>query len=327
MQGEPDSSTAAEAPKSHAVSRRTVERAYEAIAGRVRRTPVLSVESRDLPRDLALSNPLVFKLEFLQHTGSFKPRGAFTHLATREIPDSGVVAASGGNHGAAVAYAAMHAGLPATVFVPSIASPAKIAQIESYGARLEIAGERYADALAASEEFVERTGAAVLHAYDQAETMAGQGTVALEFDQQAEVDTILVSVGGGGLIGGMAAYLEGRTKLVAVEPETASTLHAALAAGRPVDVEVQGLAADSLGAKRVGDLVFPLARAFVGDAVLVSDEAIGAAQALLWKSLRVVVEPGGATALAALLSGAYRPRQDERVGVVLCGANTGAVQF
>ncbi|MGI9425241.1 MAG: threonine/serine dehydratase [Hyphomicrobiaceae bacterium] len=310
-----------------AVSRSDVGHAYDAIRRQIRKTPILSVDADDFACGLKIDRPLVFKLECLQHTGSFKPRGALTHMATREIPKSGIVAASGGNHGAAAAFAARQAGVPATIFVPSIASPAKIARIKAYGADLVVAGDRYADALSASEDFVGRTGAAVVHAYDQPETISGQGTVALELVEQCDVDTILVSTGGGGLVGGMAAYLEGRVRLIAVEPVTAPTLHAALAAGGPVDVITEGVAADSLGAKRIGDKVYPLARAYVERSVLVSDAAIIEAQADLWRTLRVVVEPGGAAAFAALTSGAYRPNPDERVAVVLCGANTAAVQF
>jgi threonine dehydratase len=270
---------------------------------------------------------VTFKLEFLQHTGSFKARGAMLNLLTRDVPPAGVAAASGGNHGAAVAWAAARAGVPATIFVPGISAPAKIARIESYGATLHVGGATYAEALAACEAFQARTGAIGIHAYDAAETLAGQGTTAREFAEDAQVDTILVATGGGGLIGGMAAWAEGRPRIVSVEPGTSACLHAALAAGHPVDVEVSGIAVDSLGARRTGALVFDIARAHVADAVLVSDDAIRAARAWLWDSLRIVTEPGGATALAGLLSGAYRAEPGERVGVLLCGANTGAVSF
>ena len=290
----------------------------------VRRTPIITVDAQDFGLDAL---PLVLKLEFLQHTGSFKPRGAFANLLTRPAPPAGVAAASGGNHGAAVAYAAMRLGIRATIFVPRITSPAKTERIRGYGAELAVAGDRYADALAASEDFVATTGALAIHAYDRAETMLGQGTVGLEIEDDApNIDTLLVAVGGGGLIGGIAAWYAGRTRIVAVEPELAPTLHDALAAGRPVDAPAGGIAADSLAPRRVGELMFPIARRFVQRSVLVSEEAICSAQQSLWAVLRVVAEPGGAAALAALLSGAYRPEPGERVAVVLCGANTTVVR-
>ncbi len=306
------------------VTRSDVDDAWDLIRPHVRRTPVLAVDAADLGLP---GRPVTFKLEFLQHTGSFKARGAMLNLLTRDIPRAGIAAASGGNHGAAVAWAAARTGAPANIFVPEIASPAKIARIESYGATLHVVGARYADALAACEAFMADTGAIGVHAYDQKETLAGQGTTAREFAEDAAVDTILVATGGGGLIGGMAAWAEDRLRIVSVEPETSACLHAALAAGQPVDVEVAGIAADSLGARRTGDLVFEIAREFVDDAVLVPDDAIRDARALLWDRLRIVTEPGGATALAALLSGAYTPAPGERIGVLLCGANTGAVSF
>ena len=302
------------------LTRENIEATQRAIAGCIRRTPIIEVDGTDfgLP-----GVALVFKLEFLQHTGSFKARGAFTHLLTRKVPAAGVVAASGGNHGAATAFAAARSGHRATIFVPSVAAPAKIEQIRACGADLRIEGERYADALVASEQFAEQTGALAVHAYDQIETLLGQGTVALEFEQQApDLDALLVAVGGGGLIGGMAAWYRGRTRLVAVEPENAPTLAMALQAGEPVDVPVSGVAADSLGAKRIGKLMFPLAQKFVDAAVLISDEAIVHAQRILWERLRIVVEPGGATALAAVVSGRLQTQPGQRVGVVLCGANS-----
>lgn len=264
----------------------------------------------------------------LQHSGSFKARGAFANLLLRQVPKTGVVAASGGNHGAAVAYAAQRLGIPASIFVPEITSPAKAERIKSYGAQLVIAGARYADALAASEAHVARTGALAVHAYDQPETLLGQGSVGMELEQDApDVDTVLVAVGGGGLIGGIAAWYQGRTRIVAVEPEQSPTLHAAFAAGAPVDAPAGGLAADSLAPRRVGELMFPIARAHVEKVVLVADDAIRQAQAALWSSLRVVAEPGGAAAFAALLSGRYRPSPGERIAVLVCGANTTAVNF
>src|SRR3984957_13847378 len=276
---------------------------YQIIQPHIRRTPIVDVDAADFGVKAAR---LVLKLESLQHAGSFKSRGAFTHLLTRSVPAAGVVAASGGNHGAAVAYAAMKRQVPAKIFVPKIASSAKIQQISDYGADLVIGGERYADALAASEAWVAQSGALPIHAYDQEETLLGQGTVGLELEEQAgDITTLLVAVGGGGFIAGIAAWDQGRIKVVGVEPELAPTLTRALAAGRPVDAEAGGIAADSLAPRRVGELVFPIVQRHVSATVLVSDEAIQDAQRLLWKSLRVVAEPGGAAALAALSSGKY----------------------
>lgn len=302
-----------------------IRTAHERIAPFIRRTPIVEADGADFGIPGAT---LVFKMEFLQHAGSFKARGAFNSLLARELPAVGVAAASGGNHGAAVAYAAMKRAVPATIFVPSVASPAKVAQIRGYGARLEIAGERYNDALLASERWVAESGAAPIHAYDQWETLQGQATLGLELESQdARLDGVLVAVGGGGLIGGVAAWYAGRVPVIAVEPEEAPTLSRALAAGEPVDAPAGGIAADSLAPKRVGSLMFPIAQRHVARSLLVPDAAIRAAQEALWKTLRVVAEPGGATAFAALLSGAYRPRAGERVGVILCGANTTAVRF
>jgi len=291
----------------------------------VRRTPILEVSGSDFRLD---STSLIFKLEFLQHAGSFKARGAFTHLLTREVRAAGVVAASGGNHGVAVAFAASKLEVPAKIFVPTVASPEKIERIRGYGAQLVITGERYADALAASEAWVAHSGAMPIHAYDQIETLLGQGTVGLEFEEQyPQLDTLLVAVGGGGLIGGVAAWYAGKIKLIGVEPEAAPTLSNALRAGRPVDSPAGGIAADSLAPKRVGELMFPLAQKFVNNVILVSDEEILRAQEMLWTVLRIVAEPGGAAAFAALLSGHYQPTPQERVGILLCGGNTIAVNF
>jgi threonine dehydratase len=300
--------------------------AAEAVIRRhVRETPIVTVPARDFG---LIGSPITFKLEFMQHSGSFKARGAFTNLLMRQGAERGVVAASGGNHGAAVAYAAQQLGYRAKLFVPSIASPAKIARIQSYGADVVVGGAAYTDAFAASRAWATEHDAIQVHAYDQFETLAGQGTVALEFAEQApRLDTVLVAVGGGGLIGGMAAYYQGDIRLIGVEPETAPTLMAAMQADSPIDVAVSGLAVDSLGAKRIGDLAFPLAQKYVDASLLVSDEAIAEAQKKLWDVLRVVVEPGGATAFAALLSGRFVPEAGERVGVLLCGANTTAVKF
>jgi threonine dehydratase len=291
----------------------------------IRRTPLVQADLSDFGLKGA---PLIFKLEMLQHSGSFKARGAFANLLLRKPPAAGVVAASGGNHGAAVAYAAQRLGVSAAIFVPEITSPAKIERIKNYGAQLMIGGSRYADALAASEAHVNATGAMAVHAYDQAETLLGQGTVGMELEQDAPgIDTLLVAVGGGGLIGGVAAWCSGRTRVIAVEPEQAPTLHAAFEAGHPVDAPAGGIAADSLAPRQVGQLMFPIARAYVEKVLLVTDDAIKQAQAALWSTLRVVAEPGGAAAFAALLSGTYRPAQGERVAVLVCGANTTAVKF
>jgi threonine dehydratase len=291
----------------------------------IRRTPVLEIDGADVGLPLG---KLWLKLELMQHSGSFKARGAFTNLLTRKVPAAGVVAASGGNHGAAVAYAAMVLKIPAKIFIPSVASPAKVQRIRDYGADLVITGERYADALAASEACVEQTGAMPVHAFDQDETMLGQGTIGIELDEQApEIDTLLVSVGGGGLIGGLAAWYASRIKVVGVEPEAAPTLTKALQAGRPVDAEAGGIAADSLAPRRIGERVFPIAQRHVQETVLVTDDAIRQAQKALWQAARIVVEPGGVAAFSALLSGAYQPQPGERVAVVLSGGNTVAVDF
>ena len=271
---------------------------------------------------------LTLKLELLQHTGSFKTRGAFANLLGREIPAAGVVAASGGNHGVAVAYAAGKLGKPVRIFVPTVASPAKMERIRGYGAGLVVTGERYADALAASETWAAESGAMPVHAYDQPETMLGQGSVGLEFAEQAPgLDSLLVAVGGGGLIGGIAAWYAGRVELIGIEPEAAPTLARALEAGKPVDSPAGGIAADSLAPRQVGQLMFPLAQQYVRRVVLVPDSAIQEAQRVLWRVLRVATEPGGAAAMAALISGRYQPRPGEHVGVLVCGANTTAVNF
>jgi threonine dehydratase len=313
------------ASSSPAITREQIAETERLIRPYIRHTPVVRVDGSELGLAAA---PLVLKLELLQHTGSFKPRGAFTNLLTRQAPPAGVVAASGGNHGVAVAHAARRLGLAATIFVPEIAAPAKLDRIRGYGAELVIGGAVYAEALAASEEFVARTGALPVHAYDQPETMLGQGTLGCEIERDApDIDTLLVAVGGGGLIGGIAAWYGGRVRVVGVEPETAPTLHMALAAGRPVDAPAGGIAADSLAPRQVGALMFPIAQRFVERVVLVTDDAIRDAQRLLWRELRLVAEPGGAAAMAALTSGRYRPSADERLAVLLCGANTGAVDF
>ena len=306
------------------VGRREIAAVREVIRPYVRVTPVVEVRGGDFG---IADVPIVLKLELVQHSGSFKARGAFTNLLTRKIPSVGVVAASGGNHGVAVAYAAMRLGVPAKIFVPTVASPAKVAHIRAYGADLAIVGDLYADALAASEAWIERTAALPVHAYDQTETLLGQGTLGMEFAEQATFDTVLVSVGGGGLLGGVAAWFAGAVKVVGVEPESAPTLTRALEAGRPVDAPAGGIAADSLAPRRVGELMFPIARAHVAKVALVSDDAIRRAQEVLWSAVRIVAEPGGVAAFAALLSGAYTPAAGERVGVVICGGNSTAVDF
>jgi threonine dehydratase len=312
-------------PDPDALSRGRIEAAERLIRPHVRRTPVIEVEARDFGLAGAA---LTLKLELLQHTASFKPRGAFTNLLMRQVPAAGVAAASGGNHGAAVAYAAMSLGIPATIFVPRVAAPAKIARIRAYGASLVVEGERYADALARCQAFTAEAGALDIHAFDQIETLLGQGSVGLELEAQApRVDTLLVAVGGGGLIGGIAAWYRGRVKIIGVEPASAPTLYRALEAGHPVDAEAGGIAADSLAPRRVGELMFPLARDFVERVVLVTDDAIRRAQESLWRVLRLPAEPGGAAAFAALLSGAYVPAPSERVAVLVCGGNPASLDF
>ncbi len=312
------------------IDRAAIADAEQVIRPHVRRTPLIEVDAHDF--GVGAVGRFVLKLELLQHAGSFKVRGAFTNLLTRTVPEAGVVAASGGNHGAAVAYAAMKLGVPARIFVPTVASPAKIQQIHEYGAQLVIGGDRYADALEASTLWAVAAGAMPIHAFDQPETLLGQGTVGLELEEQnSEIDTLLVAVGGGGLIGGIAAWFGGETerrvRVVGVEPEAAPTLTRALEAGHPVDAEAGGIAADSLAPRRVGELVFPIAQRHVERVVLVSDDAIRDAQRALWRSMRIVAEPGGAAALAALTSGTYQPRAGERVAVLVCGGNTTAVDF
>ena len=297
----------------------------ERIAPFVRRTPVIRIDAREfgLP-----SADLRLKLELMQHAGSFKTRGAFANLLLREVPAAGIAAASGGNHGAAVAYAAMTLGKPARIFVPRISSPAKVERIRRYGADLVVVGADYGDALAASEEWIAESGAMRIHAFDQVETLLGQGTLGMEIESQLpDLDTLLLAVGGGGLIGGVAAWYTGRIKVVGVEPRESPTMTRALQAGHPVDAEVGGIAADSLGPRRVGRLNFELARRFVSQVVLVSDRDIRAAQEALWSRLSIVAEPGGAAAFAALLSGAYVPAPGERVCALISGGNSAAVEF
>jgi threonine dehydratase len=308
-----------------AVTPQAIARCEKIIRPYIRRTPVIATDGSEFGMS---AGSISLKLELLQHSGSFKARGAFTNLLTREIPKAGVVAASGGNHGAAVAYAAMRLGKPAKIFVPSVSSPAKIARIREYGADLTIEGDRYADALAASETWAQQTGALPVHAFDQNETIMGQGTIGLELDEQLpDIDTVLAAVGGGGLVAGIAAWYAGRIKVIGVEPFASPTLTKALEAGHPVDAEAGGLAADSLAPRRVGERVFPIAQKYAPRTVLVTDDAIAEAQKTLWRGLRIVAEPGGAAAFSAILSGAYRPEAGERVAVVISGGNTAAVNF
>lgn len=310
---------------SQPITREEIREFYPKLAPYVRKTPVVFVNGSEFglePVSLSL------KLELLQHSGSFKARGAITNLLTRMVPKAGVVAASGGNHGVAVALATQKFQVPARIYVPTVASVTKIDRIRGYGAELIVGGERYADALAESQKWAEKSGAMAIHAYDQRETLLGQSTVGLEFEEQApDLDTLLIAVGGGGLIGGIASWYAGRIRIVGVEPAEAPTLTRALEAGRPVDAEAGGIAADSLAPRRVGELMFPIAQKCVDRVVLVADQEIRAAQKLLWKEMRILAEPGGAAAFAALLSKKYRPSVSERVGVLICGGNTDAVSL
>ncbi|SNS18948.1 threonine/serine dehydratase [Antarctobacter heliothermus] len=292
-----------------------IEAAADRINGYTVTTPVMT-------SDALWERPVAIKLEQLQHTGSFKARGAFNTLRAVDVPTGGVVAASGGNHGAAVAFAAHRLGHKAHIFVPEIAGPAKIALIERTGADLTVVPGEYADALDMAKRYEEDHGAMQVHAYDAPLTVAGQGTCLREWETQGlEADTVLIAVGGGGLIGGSLAWMQGARRIVAVEPASCNTLGAALAAGAPVDVSVSGVAANALGARRIGQICFDLARENATPVITVTDTAITDAQRLLWQAHRLLVEPAGACALAALISGAYIPAPDERVAVLLCGGN------
>jgi threonine dehydratase len=304
------------------ITRETIEATARRINPFIRRTPAMDM------RFDGLATPVALKLELFQHTGSFKARGAFSNLVDVSIPAAGVAAASGGNHGAAVAFAARAMGVAARIFVPVISSPAKVARIASYGAEIVQQGANYQEALEICEAYVSKSGALNIHAYNTETTLQGPGTLALELKQQApHLDTILVSVGGGGLIGGMAAYYQHDIKIIAVEPQTCNALEAALHAKKPVTIKPSGLAADSLGASSVGALPFEFARQYVDRVVLVSDDDIRNAQRHLWSTAQLVTEPGGAAAFAALLSGAYRPTPGERLGIIICGANTELQKF
>ncbi|HEX3156670.1 MAG TPA: threonine/serine dehydratase [Candidatus Angelobacter sp.] len=306
------------------ISRTEIQDAGRRIAPHVRRTPVMALEERAFGIDARI----FLKLECLQHTGSFKPRGAFNCILSSKIEEAGVIAASGGNHGAAVAYAAHKLGHHAEIFVPEITPKNKVDRLRQYGAAITITGNNYSEALAASQQRALETDAVAVHAYDDSRVLAGQGTLGMEFEEQVRgLDSVLVAVGGGGLIGGVAGWYQDRLRVIGVEPERAPTLHKALAANQVVDVDVGGVAADSLGARRVGELMFPIAQKFVHQSLLVSDEQILKAQRILWQQLRLVAEPGGATAFAALLSRVYKPHPGERVGVVMCGSNADMAKF
>ncbi len=300
------------------IGRAEVEAAWGRIKSHVRRTPVIELPAGTFGVDC----PLAVKLEQLQVSGTFKGRGAFHKLIASEVPAAGVIAASGGNHGVAVAYAASKLGHKAEIFVPTISSPIKVARLKSYGAVVHQVGAVYDEARAASELRAAETGALMVHAYQDPVVFAGAGTMALEFAEQARFDTLLIAVGGGGQIAGCAAAVGDRIKVVAVETQGTPTLYEARRAGRPVDVKISGIAADALGATRVGTANYEIAEKLVRDCLLVSDDAVRAAQIALWQETRLIAEPSGATSLAALMSGVYKPAAGERVGVVICGANT-----
>ncbi len=304
------------------ISRDEIRTTYDIIRPYIRRTPVVRLSLNDLDPAVTL------KLEQLQCSGSFKARGAFTNLLLRDVPPAGVVAASGGNHGVAVAYAAHRRGVPAKIFVPTVSAPAKMERIRQLGADLVVTGERYADALAAAQAWVDSSGAMSVHAFDQRETLLGQGTLALELAGQAgDLDTVLVPVGGGGLIAGIAAWFAGAARVIGVEPDGAPTLTRARAEGRPADAPAEGVAADALAPQRVGELVFPITQSYVEDVVLVDDASILAAQRALWQAARIAAEPAASVGIAALLTGAYKPAPGEHVGVVISGANMAPSQL
>jgi threonine dehydratase len=307
-----------------------IRRTYQRIRPYLRRTPTLTIPLAALTGAGRADGGqgVVLKLEQLQCAGSFKARGAFANLLLRQIPPAGVIAASGGNHGVAVAYAARRLGVPATIFVPAIAGRAKVDAIRSLGADLRIGGDRYADAWAAAQISAAESGAMQVPAFDQRETILGQGSVGLELSEQAgDLDTVLVPVGGGGLLAGVSAYFAGAVRVIGVEPDQAPTLTRARASGGPVDAPTGSIAADVLAPRRIGDLVFPLTQSYVSDVLLVADEAIRQAQHALWRSTRLIAEPAGAVTSAALIGGAYRPAPGERVAVVISGANTTLSDF
>jgi threonine dehydratase len=306
------------------ITRDDIRSTYDTIRPFIRRTPVVQLDLADLDPAAGELPSVTLKLEQLQCAGSFKARGAFANLLLRNVPPAGVAAASGGNHGVAVAYAAQRRAVPARIFVPTVSAPAKIERIRQLGAELVVTGDRYADALAAAQAWVQSSGAMSVHAFDQRETLLGQGTLGLELAGQADqLDTVLVPVGGGGLIGGIAAWFgsDPRTRVIGVEPDGAPTLTRARAEGRPADAPAEGVAADALAPRRVGELVFPITQAYVEDVVLVGDVAILAAQRALWQAARIAAEPAASVGIAALLTGAYKPAPGERVAVVISGAN------
>jgi threonine dehydratase len=306
------------------ITREAIHDVYQRIRPYLRRTPVIEVDLGELHGQ----GTATLKLEQLQCGGSFKARGAFTNLLLRDVPEAGVVAASGGNHGVATAYAAHRLGVPAKIFVPTVSAPAKIERIRELGADLVVGGDRYADAYDAAQRWAAESGALTIHAYDQRETILGQGTLALELLEQApDIDTVLVPVGGGGLIAGVAAYLAGTVRVIGVEPDGAPTLAHARAAGEPVDAPAGSIAVDALAPRRIGELVFPITQSYVADVVLVDDDAIRHAQRALWQAVRIAAEPAGSVTVAALLAGAYKPAADERVAVVISGANMSPVQL
>ncbi len=300
-----------------AIDRQTITEAASRIAPFIRKTPVMQIAVPGIDR------PVTLKLELFQHSGSFKPRGAFNNLVGAKMPAAGLAAASGGNHGAAVAYAAQCLGIPARIFVPRISSPAKVARIAGYGAAVVQEGANYQAAVGLCENYVRESGALNIHAYNTEATLNGQGTLGLELESQApDLDTVLVAVGGGGLIGGIASWYQSKVKIVGVEPVTCNALHAGLESGAPVTIKPSGLAADSLGASSAGSLMFSIAQKHVSHVALITDDDIRSAQRFLWSKAQLVTEPGGAAALASLLSGTYMPAKGERVGVIVCGANT-----
>jgi threonine dehydratase len=310
------------------ISRDEIRGTYETIRPFIRCTPVVQLDPGDLDPAAGELPDITLKLEQLQCAGSFKARGAFANLLLRDVPPAGVVAASGGNHGVAVAYAAHRLAVPARIFVPTVSAPAKMERIRQLGAELVVTGDRYADALAAAQTWVESSGAMSVHAFDQRETLLGQGTLGLELATQADqLDTVLVPVGGGGLIGGMAAWFAGSARVIGVEPDGAPTLTRARAEGRPADAPAEGVAADALAPRRVGELMFPITQAYVEDVVLVGDTAILAAQRALWQAARIAAEPAASVGIAALLTGAYKPAPGERVAVVISGANMDPAQL
>jgi threonine dehydratase len=315
------------------ISRDEIRGTYETIRPYIRRTPVIQLDLGDLDPAAGDLKDVTIKLEQLQCAGAFNARGAFANLLLRDVPPAGVVAASGGNHGVAVAYAAHRLGVAARIFVPTVSAPAKVERIRQLGADLVVTGDRYADALAAAQAWEQSSGAMSVHAFDQLETLLGQGTLALELAGQAAeldaggLDTVLVPVGGGGLIGGIASWFAGSVRVIGVEPDGAPTLTRARAEGRPADAPAEGVAADALAPRRVGELVFPITQAYVEDVVLVGDAAILAAQRALWQAVRIAAEPAASVGIAALLTGGYKPAPGERVAVVISGANMDPAQL